>query len=278
MKTSLGAMTMAAAAMAAAQQAALPFCGQICIQNMLSQGPFLGCPYSDPTCLCSNPNFGYGVRDCAMQSCAPIDAQVVIVHGINYCAGVTPLRPSTTAVSTTTISVIPPTPSSSSYTVVEIDSIYKDKDGSVKISTMLSTHGAEVTKTSIHAHAAEVTKTSTREAEVVEVDSLYVDKDGTVKISTMISTQAAEVVPATTSTTETKKSSKKLEGAQVTSGGGSNQDGPDQSGEGNEYSSNTATKSVASSSSEAAAPGSMYTAEVIGSLALGGLLGMVLMV
>lgn len=54
---------------------------------MLAQGPVLGCPASDPRCLCSNPNFGYGIRDCAMQACSPVDAQQVIVYGLNYCSG-----------------------------------------------------------------------------------------------------------------------------------------------------------------------------------------------
>jgi hypothetical protein len=57
---------------------------------MLGKGTDLGCPNvnGEPTaaCLCDNPDFGYGIRDCAMESC-PIGANIsqIISYGITYC-------------------------------------------------------------------------------------------------------------------------------------------------------------------------------------------------
>ncbi|KAK4160192.1 hypothetical protein QBC43DRAFT_304004 [Cladorrhinum sp. PSN259] len=216
------AATMAAAAMispaatispAKAQQdpLVLPICGQICIQNMVAQGPVLGCPTSDARCLCSNPNFGYGVRDCAVQACHPVDAQLVIVFGLNYCAGAPPVHSPPIASSTVTSKTTEkPTPSSiqTPYTVLEIDSVYADADGAVKISTMISTQGAVVATT-------EGAKT----------------KGNVVTES--------NVQPATSVVEEE---------VQVTS----TQDGPDQEGDGNEYSSITHKKEGSDASSTAA--------------------------
>lgn len=47
----------------------------------------LGCKVGDVTCYCTQPDFGYGVRDCANESCpSHEDAQKVIEFGTNYCA------------------------------------------------------------------------------------------------------------------------------------------------------------------------------------------------
>ena len=57
-----------------------------CIKNMLALAPSLGCAPNDATCLCSNPDFGYGVRDCALESCpSTADANQVIAYGLAYC-------------------------------------------------------------------------------------------------------------------------------------------------------------------------------------------------
>ncbi len=62
---------------------------QICITNMLAKAPVLGCPLlngqPDRACLCTKPDFGFGVRDCASEACPPDQAMPVIAYGFNMC-------------------------------------------------------------------------------------------------------------------------------------------------------------------------------------------------
>jgi hypothetical protein len=60
---------------------------QTCINNMLALAPSLGCASNDANCLCSNPNFGYGIRDCSNQACGAEVASSVIAYGGTYCSG-----------------------------------------------------------------------------------------------------------------------------------------------------------------------------------------------
>jgi hypothetical protein len=67
----------------------LPPCGQTCINNMKAQYLTLGCSSPDPLCLCKNPNFQYGIRDCANGACGTAVAPAVISYGSSYCASAT---------------------------------------------------------------------------------------------------------------------------------------------------------------------------------------------
>jgi hypothetical protein len=56
---------------------------------MLALAPSLGCATPNPECLCANPNFGYGIRDCADAACGG-DTEAsssVVAYVIQYCAG-----------------------------------------------------------------------------------------------------------------------------------------------------------------------------------------------
>lgn len=58
---------------------------------MLAQETSLGCqPLNgapNVACLCSNVNFGYGIRDCSIQACpAGTDVGSILQYGVNYCA------------------------------------------------------------------------------------------------------------------------------------------------------------------------------------------------
>ena len=55
---------------------------------MLGQATNLGCDSSnDPACLCSSADFGYGIRDCAIQACpSGTDLGSIIQYGLDYCA------------------------------------------------------------------------------------------------------------------------------------------------------------------------------------------------
>ena len=56
---------------------------------MLGQAAQLGCAANDIACLCKNANFGYGIRDCSIQSCGNVDqANALISWGNNLCASV----------------------------------------------------------------------------------------------------------------------------------------------------------------------------------------------
>jgi hypothetical protein len=45
-----------------------------------------GCGQNDVLCYCREPNFGYGVRDCANEACGSSEASTVIAFGTQYCA------------------------------------------------------------------------------------------------------------------------------------------------------------------------------------------------
>ena len=66
--------------------ASLPTCGQTCFNNMVAMYSSLGCASPDPHCLCSNVNFGYGLRDCSNGACGTDVASTVIAYGSAYCA------------------------------------------------------------------------------------------------------------------------------------------------------------------------------------------------
>jgi len=46
-----------------------------------------GCTIGDVACYCSNPRFGYGVRDCSNQACSASEAADAIGFANAYCAG-----------------------------------------------------------------------------------------------------------------------------------------------------------------------------------------------
>ena len=77
----------------------LPACGVTCFNNMLAQYSTLGCNALDSYCLCSNVNFGYGIRDCSNGACGTAVASTVIAFGSAYCSSAT----ATHVAATTTI-------------------------------------------------------------------------------------------------------------------------------------------------------------------------------
>lgn len=67
----------------------LPKCGQTCFNNMLGKYSSLGCSSPDPSCVCRNINFYYGIRDCANAACGSADASTVIAFESSYCHSAT---------------------------------------------------------------------------------------------------------------------------------------------------------------------------------------------
>ncbi|KAJ2973570.1 hypothetical protein NQ176_g6534 [Zarea fungicola] len=70
----------------------LPTCGQTCFKNMEGQYSQLGCSSPQASCLCKNPNFGFGIRDCSNGACGPLVGSTVIAFASSwYCATATPV-------------------------------------------------------------------------------------------------------------------------------------------------------------------------------------------
>ncbi|OGE53422.1 hypothetical protein PENARI_c008G09124 [Penicillium arizonense] len=67
----------------------LPTCGQTCFNNMLGKYASLGCTGPDPSCVCQNMDFYYGIRDCANAACGSGDASTVMAFESSYCASAT---------------------------------------------------------------------------------------------------------------------------------------------------------------------------------------------
>jgi len=66
----------------------IPECGRMCINNMLGQFASFGCSSAaDVTCLCGDPRFGYGLRDCTIQACGQDVFAAVQSFGNSVCQG-----------------------------------------------------------------------------------------------------------------------------------------------------------------------------------------------
>ncbi|WYZ37390.1 hypothetical protein EsH8_II_000896 [Colletotrichum jinshuiense] len=70
----------------AVAQGSLATCANNCVQSMQGLASALGCTSGDTACLCRNPNFSYGIRDCSYQSCTnAADAEQAVSFGIDLC-------------------------------------------------------------------------------------------------------------------------------------------------------------------------------------------------
>jgi hypothetical protein len=78
------------AAFVAAQD--LATCAKQCVDNMLAgnKAEELGCDSEDWSCLCQNPDFSYGFRDCARDVCGngnQEDAASAVRYAVEFCSG-----------------------------------------------------------------------------------------------------------------------------------------------------------------------------------------------
>ncbi|OAL75698.1 hypothetical protein A7D00_1298 [Trichophyton violaceum] len=65
--------------------AELPSCSQNCLSSMLGKAGELGCPPHDPDCLCANPDFKHGLRDCTHEACPGEKVEQVVQAGLQAC-------------------------------------------------------------------------------------------------------------------------------------------------------------------------------------------------
>ena len=52
-----------------------------------NKGSELECENNDIECLCQNPNFIYGLRDCSSATCDDEEARRIIDFGVQLCKG-----------------------------------------------------------------------------------------------------------------------------------------------------------------------------------------------
>lgn len=89
---------------------------------MLAKYDSLGCATSDPSCLCRNNNFYYGIRDCANAACGTAVASTVLTFESGYCTSAIaaettyPVTSTTTTVLSTT--ALAPTSATASPTAI----------------------------------------------------------------------------------------------------------------------------------------------------------------
>jgi hypothetical protein len=59
----------------------------MCINNLLGDAASFGCGSADISCLCADPRFGYGLRDCANEACGADVYSAVSSYGVSVCSG-----------------------------------------------------------------------------------------------------------------------------------------------------------------------------------------------
>ena len=63
---------------------------QFCVDDMQNgKAGELGCDSRDLKCLCANPNFTYGLRDCSAETCPNEDARRIVAYGVEVCRSTT---------------------------------------------------------------------------------------------------------------------------------------------------------------------------------------------
>ncbi|KAK0732980.1 hypothetical protein B0T26DRAFT_2343 [Lasiosphaeria miniovina] len=76
-------------------------CAKTCYNSVLAKG-LPGCAADDLACLCRNPDFGFGIHDCAVGNCPASYVATVVQAASALCATATlpPAAPATTAAPT----------------------------------------------------------------------------------------------------------------------------------------------------------------------------------
>ncbi|KAK4173797.1 hypothetical protein QBC36DRAFT_51410 [Triangularia setosa] len=182
----------------------LPSCA-LCITNMVSLHASLGCGQpNDISCLCSKPDFGFGIRDCAVQACKNAQqAERVISEGNVICGRAELAGP---VVTTTAVSAL-------AKTVEGVEVIYTTSGGILQtttavIGTITPTPSSLVSVSSSLASSASSTSASgrtTKEGKQQEPSSTVTEVSGT---------------PVSTTAGSITSSSQSAAGAVITAGVG----------------------------------------------------------
>ncbi|KAI1488975.1 hypothetical protein F5X96DRAFT_42111 [Biscogniauxia mediterranea] len=185
------------AALAAAQSpfpSGFPDCGATCFNNMWGLATQLGCTGIDASCLCTKPDFAYGVRDCATESCSD-NATEVIQFGADWCAaqgiaiGGFPSGSAGTVSPTTTVEATgSPITGSPTGGASEVVSTITDSDGSAISTTTIAT----TSDTATGSPSVTVVPVAT-----TELLTTTTDTDGSVATSTFSTSTIFSSGPAT---------------------------------------------------------------------------------
>ncbi|KAI0601714.1 hypothetical protein F4775DRAFT_350186 [Biscogniauxia sp. FL1348] len=202
------------AAMAVAQSpfpSGFPDCGATCFNNMWALSSDLGCSGIDASCLCTKPDFAYGVRDCANESCSD-HATEVIQFGSDWCAaqgiaiGGFPSASGGTVSPTTTVEATgsPITGSESGGASTEIVSTITNSDGSAVSTTTIATTSGSASGSGVSGTAVPV---ATTELVTTTTNSDGSESTSTFSTSTIFSSGAAGSGTESGSGTETGSAS-----------------------------------------------------------------------
>ncbi|KAI1634182.1 hypothetical protein F4809DRAFT_619918 [Biscogniauxia mediterranea] len=193
----LGVFAALAAAQSSPFPSGFPDCGATCFNNMWDLATQLGCTGIDASCLCTKPDFAYGVRDCATESCSD-NATEVIQFGADWCAaqgiaiGGFPSGSAGTVSPTTTVEATgAPITGSQSGGASEIVSTITDSDGSAISTTTIAT-ASDSAPGSPSVTAVPVATT--------ELLTTTTDSDGSVATSTFSTSTIFSSGPATSGT------------------------------------------------------------------------------
>ncbi|KAK4101875.1 CFEM-domain-containing protein [Parathielavia hyrcaniae] len=87
-----------------------PECAKLCVENMYAKADELGCGQNDVNCLCSNMDFGYGIRDCSAAVCENDVEQVnaAISYYNNVCSNAGVTSASLSSSTSAPVSFMPP--------------------------------------------------------------------------------------------------------------------------------------------------------------------------
>lgn len=57
----------------------------MCTNNMNNKASELGCNPGDHACLCTKPDYQYGIRDCTNEACPGEDAAQAVASALQGC-------------------------------------------------------------------------------------------------------------------------------------------------------------------------------------------------
>lgn len=60
---------------------------QTCVNSLVNDPAKMGCETGGTACLCSKPDFQFGIHDCAVQACTPDEVATVTDFATALCAG-----------------------------------------------------------------------------------------------------------------------------------------------------------------------------------------------
>ncbi|KAK4226478.1 hypothetical protein QBC38DRAFT_480496 [Podospora fimiseda] len=189
-------LALAGASVVVAQ--GLNSCATDCTNRVVAQGtsaPF-NCGADDKKCLCGNPNFWYGIRDCASQvPCGEQEVSAVLAWGNEFC------KDAGTALNTGTLAPAESTPSGSASATETGPSTVVNPISTETFTSTISSDGSAVStvtgETTIL--STDLVSTSALVTTVSESDTTFTSTTGFTTVTTEAPTETSENGPQSTS-------------------------------------------------------------------------------